>query len=261
MNLRSWRIVWLGSILMSCGNRSVVFVEQHDDAGGPRFVCRPEGGSCIEASLCCTKYCHDGTCAEPERVYVRDYGLRFALPQPCAKSGACAQGQCFRLTQELGLCDVPRQEVTSCTSTDPKTPDSCGCNMLVCSQGTTCVSLEPSCACDTVHQNQCVDIPCASADDCVAPDVCTPSAYVLGTDALPPNRGRCTRPLCKADAECTDGPGGRCGVIIAGRTYGEPYLDVVRCIYDGTSTAPGICQGTQAVAVDPSSYICPGLAH
>jgi hypothetical protein len=171
----------------------------------------------------------------------------------------------LHLAKELALCDPGRPEATTCTpfdQADPNASDECGCNALDCGAGKTCVSLEQVCACDPKRRNVCVDSRCETNADCPAPQVCTPGAYILGGGASPENRGRCMTPLCTADADCTDDVGGRCGLVIGGAAVsGEPFIEAIRCIYDGGSSAPpGGCRGTTPRVI-ADAHTCPELAH
>jgi hypothetical protein len=72
---------------------------------------------------------------------------------------------------------------------------------------------------------------------------------------------RCFVGKCTRDADCTDGPEGRCAALIT--TYiqsGASTLSDVRCVYRDTGSGTR-CQGTQVRDLGNGYYACPALAR
>jgi len=192
--------------------------------------------------------------------------------EDCSESETCSNGTCFRLTRELSVCSPTAQTPASqCSSATPfSVADECGCGGLTCAVGKTCVSVQLTCSCEPTSANVCVDTACASAADCGTGTVCTPTAYILPANTGPSvtalgvaGMGRCLTPTCTADADCTDGAGGRCALLLdTPDQAGDVRLVGVRCVYGGDATDPGSCAGTAAQPVDPQTsgyYTCPNL--
>ena len=95
---------------------------------------------------------------------------------------------------------------------------------------------------------------CAAPTDCPAGSACVPPT-VIGLQM-------CIAPKCTGDAQCTDGPEGRCAAIITGSVQSRPLLSEVRCVYRDTSGGAR-CQGTTPndLPGGHGDYTCPQLAH
>jgi hypothetical protein len=94
-----------------------------------------------------------------ERIFTTN--LNFPYLTLCDANGACPAGQtCFRLTAELAVCDIAERPVqTACPNSGV---DTCACGGSSCVAGTSCASIAY-----TAHfQNECLQTPCTSPDDC-----------------------------------------------------------------------------------------------
>jgi hypothetical protein len=151
----------------------------------------------------------------------RQIGCGFGL-MPCAPDGSCPDGKvCFRLTDELSVCDVAQ----------PIYPDA-GCTPA-CEEGKVCRPGGGGC----LPPPYCWETPCRSPADCGEGTVCTPPSLVGATNNFPlVGPGRCTPRSCQSDRDCTRGPNGRCACMSL--TYGgcngtTAWSFAVACVYDG----------------------------
>jgi hypothetical protein len=199
-------------------------------------------------------------CSFPTTATIGDWPPPRAPFACCAPGRACPSGQtCFMVSAERGVCDDPQPALqTMCSPPDQPIPamaDECGCSGLTCASDQICARAYASCSCNyTPYWNACVQRACAAASDCAAGTVCTPSSLILW-----PSGVRCVTPSCTRDADCTDGPNGRCLLVIAGPVQAGPPADFrdIHCIYPGPPTAQS-CGGAGAGLIldPPNGYYC-----
>ena len=160
-------------------------------------------------------------------------------PVECGEGSACPAGQkCFRLTEDLGFCDVeePEQPMGCAGNAIPLNPaEDCGCAGSSCGADQRCVATEHMCSCMPTFTNHCVDAPCRSAEDCPEGSACRPTSFIFwpmeGT-ARGWESGRCVKTGCQSDADCILVPNGRCGVMLnQPPQQGETTLSNVICFY------------------------------
>jgi hypothetical protein len=207
----------------------------------------------------------------------RQWGLdwyRLGLWQECSSSGTCADGMtCFRLSQELALCDGP-----------PLPPDDacnqpmgalakqeCHCNGLSCQGGLICTAAQEYIASGPLVLNGCVESPCATPTDCADGMVCTPASLIIPKWASTLQRAglRCTRPACQSDLDCVDGEHGRCSLLTKAPTQsGQRALIDIRCAYARPVDDASLCKGTRVIDLTGApdgdyvtGYACAELAH
>jgi hypothetical protein len=175
-------------------------------------------------------------------------------PMHCADGTPCPAGQeCFRLTQELAICDAaePTQPTACEAEPHPEIPgDDCGCPGASCGPEQRCVASQAFCSCAPWSVNRCADAPCGSPADCPDGSVCRPTSFIfvsVDDRAKHFGSGRCMRAACRADADCTLVPHGRCGVSIHYPLQsGQTYLSGPSCFYamrDGECPAGTSSQG------------------
>lgn len=145
---------------------------------------------------------------------------------PCESAEQCPKGQtCFRLSEEIGVCDAPQPTVATVCSPlpdpDPSNPgDECGCAGRTCAAGQVCVGIEKTCSCPNAITNRCLEAACSAPSDCAVGTVCTPSSFIAG--------GSCIPASCRSDGDCP--PGARCGVyVVFPEQAGEPFVQNVSC--------------------------------
>ena len=191
----------------------------------------------------------------------------------CGEGDACStMKSCFRVTPDIGMCDYAYRDATTCGNGMSSHADDCGCNGLTCAAGQTCLAVNDNGG-GTGRYNTCVDKPCASASECSGGLACTPGTYIRapGHPQPRPAVGRCFRPACMTDAECTDGDAGRCAIALHNGTGGLEFA--VRCVYRNVGSPPAgpdpsWCAGTTVRLVrrlPPGTgsdyHICPDLAR
>ncbi|HWP07531.1 MAG TPA: hypothetical protein VNN72_17395, partial [Polyangiaceae bacterium] len=177
-------------------------------------------------------------------------------PTLCSLTKDCDAPQvCFLLTSDFGLCDTPQPTPsTECTGSgelpNDGTTDECGCDGLTCAADQTCVSIVHTCSCAPAYHNVCVASACAARSDCPDGTVCTPSSFIDTPF------DRCQSRHCTADSECTvDGPG-RCALFLNPPLQGgETHLDGVECVYAGSPSDSGVCNGARSAL--PNGHTCP----
>ena len=173
--------------------------------------------------------------------------LRYPQLPPCDANGACPEGQtCFHLAAELAVCDIAQRLVqTACPNTGV---DKCACGGLTCAAGLSCAAVPY----DFHFQNDCLETPCTSPEDCAGGSVCTPTSLILGSGATTsPPVGRCFTPLCTSDAACTGGVDGRCAVVMTvPGPAGTAHLDKIGCVFAGKAADATACPPGQATDLD-----------
>jgi hypothetical protein len=148
--------------------------------------------------------------------------------------------KCYRLAKETGLCDVAVQRPAGGPPYNYMCSPACAANLIcVDDPGPT-----PPVSCRAKI--------CTAATDCPAGSACVPPT-VIGLDM-------CIVPKCTDDAQCTDGPEGRCAGIVAGSVQSRPDLVDVRCLYHDAGSGAR-CGGTTADDLGDGYYTCPELAH
>jgi hypothetical protein len=191
----------------------------------------------------------------------------------CGENDSCsAMRSCFHVTPDIAMCDYSYRDATSCGNGLSSHADDCGCDGLTCAAGQTCIAVNDNTG--TGRYNTCVDKPCASASECSGGLACTPGTFIRapGHPQPRPAVGRCFRPACETDSECTDGDAGRCAIALHNTGTGGLEF-AVRCVYRNVGAPPagpdpGWCAGTTVRVVrrlpggfDAGYHICPELAH
>jgi hypothetical protein len=147
------------------------------------------------------------------------------VPKECRGPDDCEGQRCLQLTRELSVCDSPLPEATECAATtaDPVS-DECGCDGLICQPDQFCRTEQQTCYCAGYYFNVCIEKPCERPADCADGSVCIPSQFVVNE--------RCLVPECTADADCTDAPGGVCGLKINDPNQaGTTWVGPIQCFY------------------------------
>ena len=125
----------------------------------------------------------------------------------CDSAGDCPGADCVELTPGgYRVCSTPVMDATSCTGGGGITLDQC-CDTGECAPGSRCVNSSgvPFCGGAFMEpRNLCYADQCGADSECGTGRLCLP-AEVFGF----PYR-RCTSAGCRADADCSDSPGGQC---------------------------------------------------
>jgi hypothetical protein len=177
------------------------------------------------------------------------WGFIKGLPGPfdyfpsCTTDIDCGPGRaCYTITREHSICDAAVQSVRdSCTTSadvDLDLPDECGCGGLTCGAGSRCISVEKYCSCRPAYHNACGEAACADPGECAAGTVCTPPTFIGPAIPQQPRAGlRCTPAECSSDADCTQGPCGRCRLHVSKWPQSGPWrIDRIACSYGPDAT-------------------------
>jgi hypothetical protein len=185
-------------------------------------------------------------------------------PMLCGEGDRCPDGQrCFRLTQEVALCDVPeREQATTCeivadAGVDDASHD-CACPGMGCRPDQRCVASQVTCSCPPKTVHRCVDAPCSSPSDCPSGSVCRPPSFIFENgDPLPSDgtddRGRCVAAGCQSDADCTLVAGGRCGVFVTYPQQGGSPRISISCLY---AQRVGACPAGASLIIGGFPQVC-----
>jgi hypothetical protein len=148
--------------------------------------------------------------------------------------------KCYRFANETGMCDTATQRPAGAPPYNYMCSPPCAANMI-------CVD-DPG----PTPPVSCVAKICAAPTDCPAGSACVPPTTIR----LSP----CIVTKCSDDAQCTDGPQGRCAAIFTGSVQSRPFLYAIRCVY--FDKAGGMhCQGTTVRDLGGGYYACPDLAR
>jgi hypothetical protein len=166
------------------------------------------------------------------------YTLPTATIATCLGDGECtaAGTRCYRLTPDVGVCAATAYPTANLTC-DP-----------------ACTAVAHTCVQPTLQTTPyCVETPCVSLTECPSGSVCAPPVL---------SGVKCFTPKCTSDAQCTDGPQGRCAAIISTSVQFPPTLGDVRCVYYDAGGGTR-CQSTQAQTFVSQAgyYACPQLTR
>jgi hypothetical protein len=214
----------------------------HRCASGICVKPKPNGQPCSDPKGCLTNICFQGACGLPDG-------------QPCAgNKESCRSGGC-----PLGICGVPKEDGTSCTSPTECKSDVClaGVCFTLKKKGETCTSTA-----------QCAEyLFCfCSGGRCVAklPDGASCRVNDDCADGLCKD-GSCTSPnACSTDADCP--PGKYCAppasaflksMCAARKVNGSPCDKDHECQSKWCSPASQLCKDQPAMGQPCSPFECP----
>ncbi len=179
----------------------------------------------------------------------------FRTPDECTSDADCSPNSCYLLTEEFGVCSTEQQEVEQCSEAGGITPypaDQCGCGGLSCAEDEVCVGRTFFCSCEPAETNVCVPRACEAASDCADTEVCMPPSFI---------GARCLTARCHSDAECTDGPDGRCAALIQNpQQAGELSIVSLSCVYKTNGMPNGMGGSPRTDANVPARPGSPSLA-